>query len=120
MVYKDIEINQGTDYIDELLMVATDGSVVDVAGYTFTSQLRTSYVTANATDNINVQVTDSMNGICSILLPAANTSNIAAGAYVYDIVMVDTSGITTRIVKGQAIVTGQATWAANVSPPLPF
>jgi hypothetical protein len=120
MVYKDIYINQGTDYIDELLMIATDGSVVDVVGYTFTSQLRTSYVTANATANMNVQVTDSMNGIVSIVLLAANTANIAAGKYVYDINMVDTANITTRIVQGQAIVTPQATWASGISPPLPF
>lgn len=118
-VYKDIIINQGTDYIDQLLMIATDGSVVDISGYTFTSQLRTSYVTANATDNINVSVMDVQNGICSIFLPAANSANIPAGRYVYDIVMYDTANVTTRIVEGIAVVTPQATWLTK-SPPLPF
>jgi hypothetical protein len=119
-VYKDIYLSQGADYIDELLMVATDGSVVDVEGYIFTSQLRTSYVTANAIDSFNVTVTDVANGIVSIILPAANTSNIPAGKYVYDIKMYDTANVTTRIVEGLVIMTPQATWANGAIPPLPY
>jgi hypothetical protein len=118
-VNKDIFINQGTDYIDELLMVGTDGSVVDVNNYIFTSQIRTSYVTANATANINVSATDVMNGVVTVWLDAANTSNIPAGRYVYDIVMYDTANVTTRIVQGIAIVTAQATWNSSLTPPLP-
>jgi hypothetical protein len=118
-VNRDIYINQGTDFIDTLEMVSTDGSVVDISGYTFTSQLRTSYVTANATANINVSVTDVDNGIATIFLSAANSLNICAGRYVWDILMYDTANVTTRIVQGIAIVTPTATWLTQ-SPPLPF
>ena len=120
MLNRDIIINQGTDYIDKFNMVGTDGSVVYAAGYIFTSQLRTSYITANATANINVSLTDVDNGICTVYIPAANTANIPAGRYVYDIVMYDTANVTTRIVGGIATVTPQATWQSNTSPPLPF
>lgn len=118
-VNKDVYINQGTDYIDEILMIATDGSVVDVNNYVFTSELRTSYVTANAIDTFNVTATDIANGIVSMILPAANSANIPVGQYVYDIKMLDTANITTRIIQGLVIVTPQATWSGAV-PPLPY
>jgi hypothetical protein len=120
MIYKDIQIDQGADYIDTILMISTTGTVVAVNNYIFNSQLRTSYVTANATDIINVFVSDAMNGVVTIYYPAANSANISAGKYVYDIVMKDTANITTRIMSGIATVTPQATWIANISPPLPY
>jgi hypothetical protein len=119
MVNKDIYINQGTDFIETLEMIGTDGSIIFVQGYTFTSQLRTSYVTANATANINVAVTDVQNGIVTLFLSAANTSNISAGRYVYDVVMYDVANVTSRILGGVATVTPQATWLSQ-SPPLPY
>ena len=33
-------------------------------------------------------------------LPSANTSNIAAGRYVYDVVIKDTSNTITRVLEG--------------------
>jgi len=119
VVNKDIYIDQGTDYIDTIEMITTSGSVVYVGGYVFKSQIRSSYVSANAVANINVTVTDTMNGIVTIHLDAANSANICAGRYVYDVVMLDTANITTRIIQGQAIITPQATWNVG-SPPLPF
>lgn len=119
-INKDIFIDQGSDYIDTLLMNNTDGTPVYIGGYVFSSQLRTSYYSANPVATMNVSVTDATNGIASIVLTANITSNIPAGTYVYDISMFDTANVTTRIVKGTAVVTPQATWSANVSPPLPF
>lgn len=109
MVYQDIYINQGADYIDTLQMSDTDGSPVDITNYVFTSQIRKSYYAANAAANLVITVIDASNGTASILIHAAVTTNIAAGRYVYDIYMLDTANVTTRIVEGIAVVSPAAT-----------
>ena len=120
MIYQDIYINQGCDYIDSMTFTAPDGSPVDIENYVFSSQLRTSYYAANATANITVFPSDVMNGIASIFISAANTANIAPGRYVYDIIMYDTANVTTRIVYGIATVQPGATWIGNTVPVLPY
>ncbi len=116
-MYKDIYINQGSDYIDSIIMRTTYGSPVDITNYTFTGQLRRSYYSANASANLTITVTDASNGIASIVILAADTANIAAGRYVYDIKMYDTANVTNRISEGIAIVSPQVTMTGSPIQP---
>jgi len=117
MVYQDIYINQGADYIDVLVMRDTAGSPVDITNYVFTSQIRKSYYAANVAASLTITVTDASNGVASIICTAANTTNIAAGRYVYDIYMVDTANVTSRIVEGIAVVSPQVTMTGSPIQP---
>jgi hypothetical protein len=105
MSYTDLFIDQGADFLNSLTLDADDGSAINVAGYSFTCQLRTSYYTANATANIVVSISDAANGVVLMTLDAANTSNIYAARYVYDVLMTDTSNTKTRILNGIMTVT---------------
>jgi hypothetical protein len=109
MAYADLFIDQGTDFSKTLTLDGDDGATVNIAGYVFTSQMRTSYYTANATANISVTVADAANGVVLMHMSAANTSNVVAGRYVYDIKMVDSSNTISRILNGIITVTPEAT-----------
>jgi hypothetical protein len=82
---------------------------VNVSGYTVRSQMRRSYYSANATAQIVCTVTDAANGTILMSLAAANTSNIKAGRYLFDVETVDTASVTTRILEGIITVTPEIT-----------
>lgn len=109
MAYAELTIDQGTTFETTLDLVGDDGAPVNVAGYTFSGQIRKSYYSSTPTANLTISVTNSANGNVKISLNSAVTSNISAGRYLYDIKMVDTSGTTTRIVEGVVTITPQVT-----------
>jgi hypothetical protein len=74
-------------------------------GYAFSSQIRKSYYSSNATANLKVVITDAANGNTLITLDAANTSNIWPGKYVYDVKMKDSADTITRVVEGIITIT---------------
>ena len=80
---------------------------VNVSGYTVTSQMRRSYYSANATANIVCTITDASNGEVTMSLSAANTANIKAGRYLFDLKTVDTLDVVSRILEGIITVTPQ-------------
>jgi hypothetical protein len=107
--YTDLTIDQGTDYETTLDLIGDDGSPINVAGYTFKSQIRKSYYSSNATANLVISITNAANGNTKITLSAANSANIPAGRYVYDVRMKDAANSTTRVVEGILTVTPQVT-----------
>lgn len=107
--YTDLSIDQGTDFETNLDLIADDGTSINIAGYTFSSQIKKSYYSANATANIIITITDSSNGNTILSIDAANTSNIPAGRYVYDVKMKDAANIVTRVVEGIVTITPQVT-----------
>lgn len=108
-IYTDLSIDQGADFESNLDLVAEDGSPLDLTGYTFSSQIRKSYYSSNASANITVQVVDASNGNTVLAITAANTANIAAGRYAYDVKMKNDLNKTIRIVEGIITVTPQVT-----------
>jgi hypothetical protein len=107
--YTDLYIDAGADFSTTFDLVADDGTPINIQGYSFRSQIRKSYYSANATANLTITTVDASNGNTIISIDAANTANIFPGRYVYDIKMIDTSNTTTRILEGIATITPQAT-----------
>ena len=70
--------------------------------------MRKSYYSSTATD-FTITIDDAPNGLMSMSLSAANTANLRAGRYVYDVEIQDSNGIVTRIFEGIATVTPNAT-----------
>ena len=60
--------------------------------------MRKSYDSTSAYSFI-VSITDSANGTLSMSMSSANTANIKAGRYVYDLVISDTT-IQSRVIEG--------------------
>lgn len=109
MPYSELTVDQGANFESTIDLVNDDGSAINVAGYVFSGSIRKSYYSANATANLTITVVNSATGNINITLDAATTSNIKAGRYLYDVKMVDTFNITTRIVEGIITVTPQVT-----------
>jgi len=109
MSYAELTVDQGSTFESTIDLVSDDGAVINVAGYVFTGQLRKSYYSANATANLTLTILNAANGNVKVSISAANTANIKAGRYLYDIKMRDTSNTVTRLVEGVITITPQVT-----------
>lgn len=105
--YSELTIDQGADFAGHIVLTEDDGTPIDVDGSTFTCQIRKSYYSANATANITMSITDGANGNVRLSIDAANTANIKAGRYLYDIKRTDANNAVTRLVEGIITVTPQ-------------
>jgi len=106
MLYAELTLNQGTTFSTDLAIKNDDGSAINVANAVFTCQIRKSYYSANATANLVITKANSANGDIVLSLDAANTANIKAGRYLYDLKM-QQNGTVNRIIEGIITVTPQ-------------
>jgi ribosomal protein S1 len=109
MSYAELTVDQGSTFESTIDLVSDDGAVINVAGYVFTGQIRKSYYSTNPTANLTLSIVDAANGNVKVSITAANTANIKAGRYLYDIKMRDTSNTVTRLVEGVITITPQVT-----------
>jgi hypothetical protein len=65
------------------------------------------YATTSITFTVNIS--DAANGTITMGLTAANTANIKAGRYVYDVEIEDGQGSVTRIFEGIVTVSPNVT-----------
>jgi uncharacterized protein YbcV (DUF1398 family) len=109
MPYAELVVDQGSTFETTLDLVSDDGSVINVAGYVFSGQIRKSYYSTSPTANLTITVVNAANGNVNITMNSATTANIKAGRYVYDVKMKDNANTVTRIVEGIITVTPQVT-----------
>jgi len=85
---------------------------LNLTGYTGTMTVRpfvgASTVTTVASTDNGRMVFDAINGRVTVTLSASITGAIAAGRYAYDLVL-NSSGVVTRYLEGNFIVTGAVT-----------
>lgn len=84
-------------------------AAVNIYGYTVTSQMRRSYYSSNVSANITCTITNASAGEITMSMTAANTSNIKAGRYLFDVKARDVDNVTTRILEGIITVTPEVT-----------
>ena len=108
-MYTELYIDQGTDFVKAFDQIASDGTPIDVTGYRFESQIKKSYYSANVTANLVMTIVNAANGNVTMSLDAANTANIAAGRYLYDVKMITAANVTSRLVEGIVTINPQVT-----------
>ena len=102
-------IDQGSDYSNIITVGSSTGTVLNLTNYTVASQLRKSYGSSTYY-TFTATVYDAVTGKVRLQLPAATSSTIPAGRYLYDIEITNTvSGAKTRILEGTVIVTPEIT-----------
>lgn len=101
--FVEIQIEAGATFSTEITVSNSDGTSKNLADYSARSQLRKSYYSSTST-SFDLTITDSANGTISMGLTAANTANLKAGRYVYDVEIQNTQGTVTRIFEGIATV----------------
>ena len=108
--FVELYMDQGATF-NNIISISDDltNADINIAGYVVTSQMRRSYYSVNATANIVCTITDAANGTITMSLGAANTSNIKAGRYVFDLQTTDTVGAITRVLEGTITVLPEVT-----------
>ena len=88
-------------------MADADGVPIDLTGYTGTSQIRKHYSSSNSV-SFTVQFNDTSGEVILSLTPD-QTNNMTPGRYVYDVEVVDSANIISRIVEGMVTITPSVT-----------
>jgi len=105
----ELEIDQGADFVADLDITNIDGTPQNVANYIFSSSIKKSYYSSNITSNLTVAIINAANGNVSLSLDSANTANIRAGRYLFDVKQVDSANGVTRLFEGIVTVNPQVT-----------
>ena len=108
--YVELFIDQGTTFRNIINLTDDNSNVpINIYGYSVSSQIRRSYYSQNITANIICTTSNTSNGEITMSMSAANTSNIKAGRYVFDVVTVDPSQVKTRVLEGIITINPQVT-----------
>ena len=98
-------INQDTDFSTTVTVNDSSGSALNLTSYTALAMIRKTYQSTTATTFTSTFAADRTTGQITISLTDAQTALMEDGRYVYDLVVIDNSGMKTRVVEGIAPVT---------------
>lgn len=103
-IIANLFIDQGTDFSVTVDVTDTDGSVLDLDGYTASAQIRKTYTSSSVSATFGTSISAAA-GQVTLTLSDTVTAGLSAGRYVYDLNIESSGGQVTRVVEGQAIVT---------------
>lgn len=104
----NLYVDQGTDFSAIVTLKNQDGSVLNLTGYTVASQFRKSYQSSSAT-NFNVTIYNDLQGKIRLQLPAATSSALLPGRYLYDVEITSPIGERKRALEGILVLTPEIT-----------
>lgn len=103
--YQDIFLNQGETFTTSISLDDQNGASYNLNSFAVASQMKKSYYSSNIVMTFNTTIADANNGVITMSANSAMTANINPGKYVYDVVVKEnSSGIVTRVLEGQIIV----------------
>lgn len=97
--FTEINIEQYATFSTTVNVEDSQGTAVNLSGYTAASQIRKSYYSTSA-NSFSATVTGIANGEITLSMTAANTALLTPGRYLYDLVITAPTGIKTRVVEG--------------------
>jgi hypothetical protein len=108
----DIICEQGATLVREITYKDSSGVVVNLSTYTARMKVRSSRGAPGvqltlATSGAGITVNSV--GEIEITVPAVTTAIIPAGKYRYDLEVVSSSGVVSRVVEGEFVVSGEVT-----------
>ena len=109
--YVELYIDQGTDFSTTInIEDDTTNLSQNIYGYVVTSSLKRSTLSSNAVANFQCSVDSNTNYII-LTMTSANTANIKAGRYFYDVRVKDTQSgnAVSRLIEGVVIVSPSIT-----------
>lgn len=101
--FSELNLEQYADFSTTVNVENSTGQAINLYGYSAASQIRKSYYSSTA-HNFTATVTGVANGEITISMTAANTANITAGRYLYDLVITSPDSVKTRVVEGIVVV----------------
>jgi hypothetical protein len=105
----NLVIDQGSDFALDLI-IKQAGTALNLANYSGRAQLRTSVDASSVSASFTVTITNASEGALKLQLPAATSSSISAGQYVYDLeIFTSSDSIVKRIIQGEVTLTPEVT-----------
>ena len=104
--FTELTIEKGATFSTTINVEDSNGDAINLTGYTANSQIRKSYYSTTA-NTFTPTVTSNAIGEITISMTAANTANLSAGRYVYDLLITAPNTTKTRVVEGIVIVLPQ-------------
>jgi hypothetical protein len=99
--------------LDQQLTYSIDEVDVNLTGYSARMQVREKHTSTTASVNLTNTnggiVLGGVSGTIRIVVSAAQSSELTAKEYVYDLELVSSGGIVTRLIEGKFIVTPEVT-----------
>jgi hypothetical protein len=110
----DIVIYQGADFRRVLSITDEEGDAVDLTGYAFRGQARVKYDSASAAFEFDFTLRDQDANTGEVEWALSDTDSESVtlrevAKYYYDVEMVDSDGIVTKILRGMATMYPQVT-----------
>jgi hypothetical protein len=107
----NLYIDAGSTFNAIVTVRGSDGNVLNLTGFSVASQIRKSY-SASTAYSLNATVYDAITGKVKITLPAATSSGMKPGRYLYDIEVIAPApddDQRLRVVEGLVIITPEIT-----------
>lgn len=104
----NLYVDQGTDFSAIITLKNQDGSVLNLTGFTVASQFRKSYQSSSAT-NFTVTIFNAAQGKIRMQLPAATSSALLPGRYLYDVEITSPANERKRALEGIVVLTPEIT-----------
>lgn len=108
--YVELFLDQGATF-NSVINIVDDmtNTPLDLTNFEVQSQMRRSYYSSSPSANIKCVVSNASNGEITMSMTAANTSNIKAGRYLFDLKTTDSDGNVNRAIEGIITVTPNVT-----------
>lgn len=107
--YQELFLEQGSDFNTSISLDQADGSPFILTGCQVKAVMKKSYYSNSTTANFVIEINDPLEGVLVMSLSNANTANISAGRYVYDVLIKDSSNTVSRVLEGVVNVLPQVT-----------
>ena len=106
-------IDQGANWFINFTYEDSTGTPINLTGYTAALQVRSDASSPTAVLSLSspssgITITGAT-GLVAVTASAAQTGAIDAGTYVYDLEITSSTGVVTRLVQGQIVVSPQVT-----------
>jgi hypothetical protein len=100
-IIEDLYVDQGSDYIVELLIQLDDGTIVNLTGFEVKSQFRKNWSSTIAYEFDCAIIGNPEDGLVSLSIAADTTTAIKPGRYWYDVEIYDPfNNIKVRTIEG--------------------
>lgn len=96
----DLTLYQGATFDRTLEIKDSNSAAVDITGYTFAAQIRTSALSGTVAGTFDVAIANASAGRVTMEMSSANTTLVPAQQCVYDLEMTKANGDVVRLLEG--------------------
>ena len=98
-IYEDLEVEQGAYFRYSIDITTTTGSAYDLTDHTFSAVMKKNYSSTAIAATFAVETTAKA-GEIQLILTSANSVNVKAGRYVFDVLMTAPDTQKHRVIEG--------------------